>query len=395
MPRLAVAHRAQRLRELALAAEVAHPRLLQLGRARGACDRALRLGFQGLGIHARDCTIGFRERLRRVRRDLRRLGLAHDRGRRRSTSSWPRGGRRARSSSSRSGTAGSRSRWRRRSGGRCSGSTALPRCWRRRGSAAAAAGVDARAAGGRHAGARAGRARGARLLPVPRRCSTCRRGPTGGGCSSGSRPRCSRAGASPGTRSSSTRTSPRRNDGVWADQAGDPAPGRPRARRTTGSTSRSTSADSISLWWADRSEWEGADRRRRAGGRGALRLVRPAAVRRGERGVRLGRAQAGVSLYDSIAELYDPWSRSVTEDVAFYVEEARARRRPGGRARRRHRSDRGADRGGGDPRDRRRLVAGDARGLPAAGRAGGVAELLDLRLGDLRDAAGGGAGARS
>jgi SAM-dependent methyltransferase len=29
-----------------------------------------------------------------------------------------------------------------------------------------------------------------------------------------------------------------------------------------------------------------------------------------------------VSAYDSIAELYDPWSRSVVEDVAFYVEEA-------------------------------------------------------------------------
>ena len=29
-----------------------------------------------------------------------------------------------------------------------------------------------------------------------------------------------------------------------------------------------------------------------------------------------------MSLYDSIAELYDPWSVSVTEDVAFYVEEA-------------------------------------------------------------------------
>jgi SAM-dependent methyltransferase len=29
-----------------------------------------------------------------------------------------------------------------------------------------------------------------------------------------------------------------------------------------------------------------------------------------------------VSLYDSIAELYDPWSVSVTEDVGFYVEEA-------------------------------------------------------------------------
>jgi SAM-dependent methyltransferase len=30
-----------------------------------------------------------------------------------------------------------------------------------------------------------------------------------------------------------------------------------------------------------------------------------------------------VSLYDAIAELYDPWSVSVTEDVSFYVEEAR------------------------------------------------------------------------
>src|SRR5687768_10484045 len=29
------------------------------------------------------------------------------------------------------------------------------------------------------------------------------------------------------------------------------------------------------------------------------------------------------SPYDAIAELYDPWSRSVTEDVGFYVAEAR------------------------------------------------------------------------
>ena len=65
-----------------------------------------------------------------------------------------------------------------------------------------------------------------------------------------------------------------------------------------------------------------AARRRRARDRGALRLVRPPAVRRGEQGVRLGRAAPGVSLYDSIAELYDPWSVSVTEDVGFYVEEA-------------------------------------------------------------------------
>src|SRR3954471_10054270 len=29
------------------------------------------------------------------------------------------------------------------------------------------------------------------------------------------------------------------------------------------------------------------------------------------------------SPYDSIADLYDPWSASVVEDVAFYLEEAR------------------------------------------------------------------------
>jgi SAM-dependent methyltransferase len=31
-----------------------------------------------------------------------------------------------------------------------------------------------------------------------------------------------------------------------------------------------------------------------------------------------------MALYDRIAEIYDPWSRSVTEDVGFYVEEALA-----------------------------------------------------------------------
>jgi SAM-dependent methyltransferase len=31
-----------------------------------------------------------------------------------------------------------------------------------------------------------------------------------------------------------------------------------------------------------------------------------------------------VSVYDAIAEIYDPWSRSVTEDIGFYVEEALA-----------------------------------------------------------------------
>jgi SAM-dependent methyltransferase len=37
----------------------------------------------------------------------------------------------------------------------------------------------------------------------------------------------------------------------------------------------------------------------------------------------VGHAPAGVSRYDAIARLYDPWSVSVTEDVGFYVEEAR------------------------------------------------------------------------
>jgi SAM-dependent methyltransferase len=34
-------------------------------------------------------------------------------------------------------------------------------------------------------------------------------------------------------------------------------------------------------------------------------------------------ARIAASAYDAIAELYDPWSRSVTEDVPFYVAEAR------------------------------------------------------------------------
>ena len=37
---------------------------------------------------------------------------------------------------------------------------------------------------------------------------------------------------------------------------------------------------------------------------------------------------AGRSPYDAIARLYDPWSASVTEDIGFYVEEARASGRP-------------------------------------------------------------------
>jgi SAM-dependent methyltransferase len=92
-----------------------------------------------------------------------------------------------------------------------------------------------------------------------------------------------------------------------------------------------------------------------------------------------------MSLYDSIAELYDPWSRSVTEDVSFYVQEAR--------------------RAGGPVVE---LAVGTGRiavptavaGISVIGvdsspgmlevcrrraELAAVAELLDLRLGDLAD----------
>ena len=38
----------------------------------------------------------------------------------------------------------------------------------------------------------------------------------------------------------------------------------------------------------------------------------------------MGGTEAGLSAYDRIARLYDPWSASVVEDISFYVEEALA-----------------------------------------------------------------------
>jgi SAM-dependent methyltransferase len=92
-----------------------------------------------------------------------------------------------------------------------------------------------------------------------------------------------------------------------------------------------------------------------------------------------------VTLYDRIARIYDPWSRSVTEDVGFYVEHALA--------------------SGGPVVE---LAVGTGRiavpiaevgvavigvdsspemlaGARAAAAAAGVEHLLDLRLGDLRE----------
>jgi SAM-dependent methyltransferase len=90
------------------------------------------------------------------------------------------------------------------------------------------------------------------------------------------------------------------------------------------------------------------------------------------------------SVYDAIAELYDPWSRSVTEDVPFYV--AEARKASGGPV---------VELGVGTGRI---AVPTAVAGIPVIGvdssagmlevcrrraEAAGVAALLDLRLGDL------------
>jgi SAM-dependent methyltransferase len=91
-----------------------------------------------------------------------------------------------------------------------------------------------------------------------------------------------------------------------------------------------------------------------------------------------------MSSYDAIAALYDPWSRSVTEDVDFYVAEAR---KAGGPV---------VELGVGTGRI---AVPTAVAGVPVIGvdssrgmlevcrrraEEAGVAHLLDLRVGDLR-----------
>jgi SAM-dependent methyltransferase len=90
-----------------------------------------------------------------------------------------------------------------------------------------------------------------------------------------------------------------------------------------------------------------------------------------------------VSEYDAIAELYDPWSASVVEDVAFYLEEAR---RSGGPV---------VELGVGTGRiavpiaaDGIRVIGVDSsRGMleVCARRAALAGADVDLRLGDLRE----------
>jgi SAM-dependent methyltransferase len=91
-----------------------------------------------------------------------------------------------------------------------------------------------------------------------------------------------------------------------------------------------------------------------------------------------------MSSYDSIAALYDPWSRSVTEDIDFYVAQAR---KAGGPV---------VELGVGTGRIAvpiaqagvRVIGIDDSDGMLAICRAraeeAGVSELIDLRAGDLR-----------
>ena len=90
-----------------------------------------------------------------------------------------------------------------------------------------------------------------------------------------------------------------------------------------------------------------------------------------------------MSAYDSIARLYDPWSRSVTEDVEFYVDLAREARTPV------------VELGVGTGRIAIPTAAAGIRVLGVDSSSemlrvcreqaelAGVASLLDLRLGDL------------
>jgi SAM-dependent methyltransferase len=91
-----------------------------------------------------------------------------------------------------------------------------------------------------------------------------------------------------------------------------------------------------------------------------------------------------VSAYDGIARLYDAWSTGVVEDISFYVEEALA---SGGPV---------VELGVGTGRIAIPTAAAGVRVIgvdssagmlevcAAQARAAGVAELLDLRVGDLR-----------
>jgi predicted RNA methylase len=98
----------------------------------------------------------------------------------------------------------------------------------------------------------------------------------------------------------------------------------------------------------------------------------------------VGSPEAGLSAYDPIARLYDPWSASVIEDISFYVDEALASGGPVvelgvGTGRIAIPTAVAGVRVIGVDSSQRMLDVCAERGSEA-----GVAGLLDLRVGDLR-----------
>jgi SAM-dependent methyltransferase len=92
-----------------------------------------------------------------------------------------------------------------------------------------------------------------------------------------------------------------------------------------------------------------------------------------------------MTLYDRIARIYDPWSRSVTEDVGFYVDQALASGGPVVEL------AVGTGRIAGPIAEAGIAVIGIDSSpemlsvARAAAEVAGVADLVDLRVGDLRD----------
>ena len=140
----------------------------------------------------------------------------------------------------------------------------------------------------------------------------------------------------------------------------------------------------IPLYWLTRSRVGRAARRRRARDRGALRLVRPPAVRRGAARSSSGSRGARREPLRLDRRALRPVERERHRGRRLLRRGGRAGGLAGGRARGRHRPDRGADRGGRRPRDRRSTPRrGCSTSAAAARELAGVADLLDLRLGEL------------
>ena len=159
------------------------------------------------------------------------------------------------------------------------------------------------------------------------------------------------------------------NDGVSGGAARHPPPGRPLPRRQPHRHHARVRRQRLALVGDE--ERVGRADRRRPGSRSrrstatssARRSTSRAASSSGSRGSR-GEGEP----VRQIAELYDPWSRSVVEDVGFYVAEAR---KSGGTVVELGIGtgpDRDPDRRDRQARDRGRLLARDARRVPAPRR---------------------------